>query len=234
MNDLEKMQSWSIIIFFYNEERNIEKTCRQAMDFLSPLRDDEKEIIFVDDGSTDKSNKQIQQITNNKSYIKFINHAKNQGIGACLKVGYQMAQMENVCAVPGDAEFDINELRAFRNIPEKTVISFFRVRYTGYSVFRKLLTTINKWLNRFLFSFYLKDINWVKVYKKSSLKNLQLKSKSSYIESEIIYRLKNKRCKIIQSPSHYLPRQYGYSKSVTFSSLKSVCQDIIRLCVNKK
>ena len=234
MNHLEKMQSWSIIIFFYNEAKNIETVCRQAMDFLNPLNNNQKEIIFVNDGSTDHSEEKIKNITKDQSYIKFINHKENLGIGACLKAGYEMAQMENICAVPGDAEFDLNELRAFRNIPEKTVISFFRVKHTGYSIFRKLLTVTNKWVNRILFAFYLKDVNWIKIYKKNGLKNLQLKSKSNYIESEIIYLLKKKNFKVIESPSHYLPRKYGHSKSVTISSLKTVSQNIVNLIFTKK
>ena len=204
------------------------------MDFLSPLSNNQKEIIFVNDGSTDQSNEQIRKITDGKSYIKFITHQKQSGIGACLKAGYKMAQMENVCAVPGDGQFDVNELRAFRKVPLQTIISFFRTKNKDYSLLRKVLSKANKWLNKIFFRLHIQDINWVKIYKTSDLKKLDLKSRSSYIESEIVYKLKNKKCKIIQSPSRYLPRKYGHSKSVTASSLKAVSRDIISLIFKRK
>ena len=235
MNNSEKKQSWSIIIFFHNEAGNVERVCQKAMDFLSLLSNNQKEIIFVNDGSTDQSNEQIRKITDGKSYIKFITHQKKSGIGACLKAGYKMAQMENVCAVPGDGQFDVNELRAFRKVPLQTIISFFRTKNKDYSLLRKLLSQANKWFNKILFGLHIQDVNWVKIYKTFDLKKLNFKSKSSYIESEIIHKLKNKKCKIIQSPSRYLPRQYGHSKSVTISSLKSVGWDIVNLiCKNNR
>lgn len=227
------MQTWSIIIFFHNEENNIVKVCQQVVDFLDLLSDDKKEIIFVNDGSTDKSSKQVDKMIKNKSYVKVVNHKKKMGIGTCLKTGYKMAKMENVCAVPGDGQFDVNELRAFRKVPSQTVVSFFRSKNMQYSFLRKLLTKVNKGLNKILFGIDVQDINWVKIYKTSEIKSLNLKSKSSYVESEIIYRLKNKNCKIIQSPSHYLSRKFSYSKSVTISSLKTVGKDIISLFFNR-
>ena len=232
MNDSKIMQSWSLIILFYNEEGNIEKVCRQAINFLSPLADDKKEIIFVNDGSTDMSVKQVKKITDGKPYINFINNEKNLGIGASLKAGYKAAKMENVCTVPGDGQFNINELRAFRTVSPKTIISFFRVSfsYSDYSLFRLIITKTNKWINRILFSFYLRDINWVKIYKKDSLKKLPLRSQSSFVESEIVYFL-TKTHKIIESPCHFLPRQYGVSKSVRFSVLVIVFKDIIYLFI---
>ena len=193
MNHSEKMQSWSLVVFFYNEEANIEKVCRQALDFLNPLEDNKKEIIFVNDGGTDQSLEQIKEITKEKAYIKFINHEKNLGIGASLKSGYKRAEMENVCAVPGDGQFNINELRAFRTVPPETVISFFRLKHEHYSLLRRWLTQINRWLNKIFFGFNIQDINWIKIYKTSAINELNFQSKSSYIESEIIYCFKAKR-----------------------------------------
>lgn len=226
------MQSWSLIVFFYNEERNIEKVCQQALDFLSPLPVSQKELIFVDDGSTDQTLRKIKNLVGERgSYIKFAIHKKNSGIGAGLKTGYKLANKENIVAVPGDAQFNLNELRAFRNIPSQSIVSFYRVGLTGYSFFRKTLNKINRLINRLLFSVHLKDVNWVKIYKKHSLQNLVMKSKSSFIESEILYVL-SKDHKIIEVPTHFLPRAFGHSKSVNFKTLIANFKDIISLLLN--
>ena len=159
-----------------------------------------------------------------------------------------MSRMENVCAVPADGQFDLNELRAFRNVPSNTVVSFYRTGYEGYSFFRKFLTVGNRWLNRVLFGFSLKDVNYVKIYKrvflkefvgtssedhfeslKSDLKETQLVSKSSYIESEIMYYLTRQKLKIIQTPARYLPRKHGASTAIRPKILKMVFKDIFKL-----
>ena len=222
------MQNWSIIVFFYNEEGNVERVCRQVIDFLKPLPDDKKEVIFVNDGSTDSSVECIERVMRGQNYIKFINHKTNLGIGTALKTGYKIAEMENICAIPGDGQFDLNELKAFRNIPSKTIVSFFRVSHPGYSFSRLILTKVNKWINRIFFSFYLKDVNWIKIYKKDSLKNLPLRSKSQFIESEIFYFL-IKTHKVVESPCHFLPRQSGASKAVNFVILVKVFIDVVYL-----
>jgi len=140
--------------------------------------------------------------------------------------------MENVCAVPGDGQFDLNELRAFRNINSQTIISFYRIKYNQYSFFRKILSYTNRLINRILFGVSVKDINWIKIYKKADLKSLSLISKSNYIESEIFIKLK-KKCQIIQVPNHYLLRRHGASKSINLPILKLVVRDILLVFIRR-
>ena len=139
--------------------------------------------------------------------------------------------MENVCAIPGDGQFAVNELRAFRNFKKGIIISFYRTKYNQYSFFRKLLSFLNRFINKILFGISVKDVNWIKIYKNSSIKSLSLISKSSYIESEILFRLK-KKCQIIQVPNYCLPRKYGSSKSVNLHVLRLVIRDILLIIIN--
>ena len=227
------MQSWSIIIFFYNEENTIENVFSKTLDFLKPLENHQKEIILLNDGSTDRSLEKIRKKAEGLNYIKYINHKTNKGIGASLKKGYEVARMENICAIPGDGQFDINELRAFRSFKKQTVISFYRIKYNQYSPFRFFLTHFNRIINKIFFGISIKDVNWIKIYKKADLKPLSLISKSSYIESEILFRLK-KTCQVIQVPNYCLSRKHGSSKSISFSILKLVLRDIFWIFIKKK
>ena len=61
------MQSWSIILFFYNEEVNVAFVCQKAIDFLKPLPDHKKELLIIDDGSEDQSVKAVEKMMQNKS-----------------------------------------------------------------------------------------------------------------------------------------------------------------------
>ena len=237
-------QSWSLVIMAYNEEQTIEKVSLKAVDFLSPLPEDKKEILIIDDGSFDGTFKKAKHLADTFSFIRVYRNEKNFGIGAVLVKGYRMSRMENICAVPADNQFDLNELRAFRNIPDNTLVSFYRTGYEGYGLFRRLLTGANRWVNKILFGVKLQDVNYVTIYKRDFLKKLVgdsskslkqdlkeslLVSESSYIESEIMYYLTKQNLKIIQTPARHLAREYGVSTSVRAQTLKMVLKDIFKL-----
>ena len=180
----QSYQSWSLVIMAYNEEHTIEKVLASAVDFLTPLPEDKKEILVIDDGSDDGTFKKARKPAKEFSFIKVYRHEKNLGIGAVLMRGYRESRMENICAVPADGQFDLNELRAFRNIPNDTAaVSFYRTGYEGYGLFRKALTGANRWINRILFGVRLRDVNYVKIYKSSHLKKLNKESCQSLTQN---------------------------------------------------
>ena len=230
MPEKEK-QSWSLVIPAFNEQNSIQKAVSEAADFLDFLPEDKREVIVIDDGSTDRTAEKAKSAQAQMPFLKVHSHKANKGIGQALQTGYRLAKKENLCAVPSDGQFDLRELRAFREIPPKTIISFYRVNY-HYSPFRMFLTNLNRWLNRIFLGLKVRDINWIKIYKKSEIERLPpLVSKSSYVESEIVYCLRRKGHKIIQSPSQCLPREHGSSKSANYRIFKQVFKDILAILI---
>jgi len=188
MQDNDSIQSWSIIILCYNEEGNIKHVIADVQDVLKKIAPKQNEIVLVNDGSTDNSLEIIESMLklSENSNLNFINHSKNKGIGEALHSGYQHAKYENVVMLPGDGQFDTTELIPYKSFPAKTMISFYRRENTIYSPFRNILSFFNKKLNEFFLGLVLRDVNWVKVYKNSDLKTLNLEIRSSLVESEII------------------------------------------------
>ena len=93
----------SIIIPCYNEESTILKLLKAVK--ASPI--DHKEIIIVDDGSTDGTRHILNSL--NDPEIKVILHEKNQGKGAALRTGFNKAT-GNICIVQdADLEYDPQE-----------------------------------------------------------------------------------------------------------------------------
>jgi len=76
----------SIIIPVYNEEKTIAEIISRVKR-VNLGKDIKKEIIIVDDGSTDNSVKIASSLIDNKSAIKLIKHRKNQGKGAAIETG---------------------------------------------------------------------------------------------------------------------------------------------------
>ncbi|MEO6694994.1 MAG: glycosyltransferase family 2 protein [Ignavibacteria bacterium] len=222
-------QSWSVIIFCYNEEDTIGNVIEKSNEFLTKNKISESEIIVVDDGSTDGSEKIIRSCLLKFNKINYIRLPKNMGIGKALSTGYENSRNENVVAIPGDGQFDINELKPFINFPEKSYISFYRGGFTRYSNYRKIISRTNKFFNKLFLYLDAKDVNWVKAYKTGSLKQMNLKLESSLIGSEICAKLNLMNYSIIESPSVYHIRAGGKSRGASIKTLSQAGKDLIKL-----
>jgi len=194
----------------YNEERTIREVVENLYNVLSKISED-FEIIIVDDGSTDNSKNIIKNLLSDK--VKAIFHSQNLGIGEVLRSGYFNANYEYVFIVPADGQFDLNELYLIKEIPEKSFISFYREDLKDYSIFRKLLTFYNNFIiNKLILGIKTKDVNWVKIFPTSVIKTLDLKLRSSLIQTEICAKLEKIGYKPVEIPSKYLQRKDVKSK----------------------
>lgn len=197
--------------------------------FLNCNKLTDSEIIIIDDGSVDGSEKIIRPLLLNNKRVNYIRFAKNMGIGKALLAGYKNSKKENAVAVPGDGQYDINELKSFINFPEKSFISFYRQELNNYSVYRKIITKLNKLFNKYLLSLDINDVNWVKAYKTKDLKEIDLQLDSSLIGSEICAKLIAKNYSIIESKSVYHNRIGGKSKGASLKTISQATKDLIKL-----
>ena len=97
------MNSVSVIICSYNEEKNVVGVVDQTLNVLGGFCDD-YEVIVVDDGSVDRSLSILRQYYAANPKIKIIVHPQNQGIGAALKDGYALAEKSYVTFLPADGQ----------------------------------------------------------------------------------------------------------------------------------
>ena len=97
------MKKLTIIIPAFNEERTIQEVIGKV--FNQPLNNCEKEVIIVDDGSTDDTNKIL---TNLKSQLDFIllTHAKNLGKGEAIKTALNLASGDYFLIQDADLEYN--------------------------------------------------------------------------------------------------------------------------------
>jgi len=75
----------------------------------------------------------------------------------------------------------------------------------------------------------LKDVNWVKIYKNSELKELNLKMKSSLVESEICSKLLLRKNKVLEVNSIYLQRKSGVSKGASLKITMQAMSETLKL-----
>lgn len=189
---------------------------------------DSFEIIIVDDGSTDGTTEIIQAQIASSPFIRYIKHKINKGIGMALRTGYEASTKEFVCAIPGDGQFDVNELGLIQPFPIHSFYSFYRPE-TSYTNYRKFLNISNRIFNRICLGIKLKDVNWIKVYRKDQLDFVDIELQSSILESEICAKLIKAGSKPIELPSVYHLRLADESKGGNWKTLSKALSEMTTL-----
>jgi glycosyltransferase involved in cell wall biosynthesis len=216
----------SVVVPVYNEV----KTIRQILEKINAV-DIDKEIIVVDDGSWDGTDRVLREIKYNN--LKVIHHSSNRGKGAALVTGLANATGEFVIIQDGDLEYNPQEytklMKEFMKGDADLVLG---VRFTkGY---RGLL--IPRLGNRFLtallnilFGARLNDfLTCYKLFRRETINALNLKSQRFDIETEIIAKSLKKKLRIKQIPVSYQPRAYSQGKKIRWLDGMHAIADIIK------
>jgi glycosyltransferase involved in cell wall biosynthesis len=107
----KNIPSVSFIIPFFNEQNNLNATYKTLQKITKHFKIKNYELIFVNDGSTDNSNKLVNKLKKKDKKIKYLSHKFNKGLGATYKTGYSAASKKYVIGVAGDNEHPFSGLR---------------------------------------------------------------------------------------------------------------------------
>ena len=215
----------SIIVPVYNEEKTIGKVLEILSNLRFSLHNLEKEIIVVDDGSTDAtrdilSRLRTSDIGHRTLDLKIIFHERNQGKGMAIRTGLKEATGEVVTIQDADLEYNPQELeKLLPPIVKNNVEVVYGSRFLqeNPTLYRRYY-----WGNKFL-SFLISVLYGVKVtdaytgykmFKKEVLKNIKLTSKRFEFEAEITCKLLKNGYKILEIPISYQPRSLKEGKKI--------------------
>ena len=214
----------SIIVPVFNEE----KTILSILQKMSVLKNDaEIEIIIINDGSTDNTQKILEK--NTKLYTKLINLSKNSGKGKAVIEGLKSANFEYVVFQDADLEYDPFDLKMFLTKIEKYNADLvIGSRFIGnqrsvlnfwHMVGNKFITILFNILNNTTFS----DIYCCYiVYKKNNLMVEKLKSFKWGQHAEILTFLMKNSKKIYEIGINYDARRYDEGKKIRYYHVFSV------------
>jgi dolichol-phosphate mannosyltransferase len=145
-----------------------------------------------------------------------------------LRTGYAASSKEFVCAIPGDGQFDVQELSNIKPFLTKSFYSFCRPE-TNYNLYRSFLNQSNRVFNSLLLGLNMKDVNWIKVYRREQLEFVNIELKSSIVESEICAKLIKAGCTPVELPSLYRERKSGDAKGGNWKTLKLAIGEMFSL-----
>ncbi len=213
----------SIIIPVFNEEKTIQKVLQRVIEVKIPGV--VKEIIVVDDGSSDKTADNIRSAKLKE--IKFIEHSENMGKGAAVKTGIENATGDYIVIQDADLEYDPQDLiKLMEEILQGRAKVVYGTRLNRLPNFsrdeRKPLFIVHYFGNRFLslltsvlYGQWLTDMETCyKLFPAVAVRGMNLKSRRFDFEPEITTKLLKKGYKIKEIPITTNPRGYDEGKKL--------------------
>lgn len=204
----------SIIVPIYNEE----KIVADSLPIIFNL-DLNKEVIVVNDGSTDNT-RIILQTLKKQYHFKLIEQLKNQGKGAAVKRGLEEIKGDYFIICDADLEYQVLDIvylltQILSNKDTRTVIYGSRFLTQPIISFHYLINKFLTTLTNLLFGSRLTDMETCfKLIPAAALKTIKLKGRRFEIEPEITAQLLKAGYNIKEFPIHYARRSYKDGKKI--------------------
>ena len=208
---MEKIKSLSVVIPVYNEEGNIPKLYEELKEVLERLPYD-YEIIFVDDGSTDRTPQILEELSKKDPHVKVIRFRRNYGQTAAMYAGFQYASGDVVITMDGDLQNDPRDIpKLLEKINEGyDIVSGWRKDRKDPFLSRILPSKIANWIISKVTGVHLHDYGCtLKAYRKEVAKNFRLYGDMHRFLPAVA---KSFGAKISEVVVNHRPRLYGKSK----------------------
>jgi glycosyltransferase involved in cell wall biosynthesis len=223
----------SIVIPVFNEVGTLSAILRAVESALLP--DIEKEIVVVDDFSTDGTRELLGREAD-AGRIRAIYHDRNRGKGASLRTGFQEVTGDVVIVQDADLEYDPREYpRLLKPILEGKADVVYGSRFLGgeekrvlffwHYVGNRFLTTVSNMLT----NLNLTDMETCyKVFRREVLDRIRIEEDRFGFEPEITAKIAKLRCRIYEVGISYYGRTYAEGKKITWKDGVSTLRCILK------
>jgi len=205
----------SVIIPIYNEIHTLEEIISRVK--KTDLAD---EIILVDDGSVDGTRDLVKNFKGQEGFV-VVMHEKNQGKGAAVRSGFEVAKGEIFLIQDADLEYDPEEYpNLLKPLDEGLADVVYGSRFLGASrrvamfwhmIANKLLTLFTN----ILYDTILTDMETgYKVFKREVVADMPLHAKRFEFEPEFTAKILKRKYRIYEVPITFNPRDYEEGKKI--------------------
>jgi glycosyltransferase involved in cell wall biosynthesis len=219
----------SVVIPVYNEAATLEALLERVR--AAPYR---KEIILVDDGSTDGT-REIMKRLEGEDDLKLFYHEKNTGKGGALATGFKHVAGDVALIQDADLEYDPAEYPLLlKPILDGRADVVYGSRFLGgtqrvHLFWHRVGNAVVTLLSNMFTNLNLTDMETCyKVFRAEVLGKLELKSKRFGVEPEITAKVARMRCRIYEAPVSYHGRDYAEGKKITWRDGLAAIWHIVR------
>lgn len=213
------MKKVSLIIPVYNESSHLQR----FLELIDALElQIEKELVIVDDCSTDNSREIINSFSFTSSLI-FIQQERNQGKGAAIRKGIEQATGDIIGVQDADFEYETADISRLLQplLDNKSDLVFgSRFKKSNPQVFRTFHYLINRILtiySNLCSGLYLTDMETCyKFFSADIIKNIKLESNRFGFEPEVTAKIAKLKLRVYELPISYYPRSYVEGKKITW------------------
>ena len=220
MEQLTSRPYLSVIIPMFNEEANVRSTIDRVEATLTSLGKP-FEILPVNDGSTDSTLKELDEIASKNPRVRVVSYWKNGGRGKALRYGFRAARGELIASIDADLSYEpeyiLKMVQALKEDTEVDIVlaSAYMPGGAALGVPRNRLL-ISKVGNRILRLSIAEDIHTVtcivRCYRRAVIESLDLESDDKEIHLEILSKAIAMGFRIKEIPAVLRARKKGKSK----------------------
>jgi glycosyltransferase involved in cell wall biosynthesis len=224
----------SIVIPVFNEAHTIAEVLQRVAE--ADIEDMEKEIIVIDDGSTDGTREVLRALKG----ITLIFHDKNCGKGAAIRTGVDYTTGDFIIVQDADLEYNPRDYPVLlAPLLEGSADVVYGSRFLSGP--HRVLFFWHYMANRFLtlVSNMLTDLNLTdmetgyKVFRTSVLHGIHLQSDRFGFEPEVTAKVAHQRCRIYEVPISYQGRDYTEGKKITWRDGAAALYHILKYSLLK-
>jgi glycosyltransferase involved in cell wall biosynthesis/phospholipid N-methyltransferase len=204
----------TVVIPAYNERKTILEVLRRVQ--ATPF---DKEIVVVDDGSTDGTREILRGVT--EPNVRPVFHERNLGKGGAVRTGFAAARGEFVIVQDADLEYDPGDYATLLGpLLDGSADAVFGSRFVGnprkvnnywHAVGNKLLTALSNMTT----NLDLTDLEGgLKAYRRDLLGRIELESPGFEVEPELVAKVARLRARVYEVPISYRGRSYAEGKKI--------------------
>ena len=234
-NIFTKLGSLSLFFPAYNDAPALPGLIEKAFHYASECAEN-FEVIIVNDASQDDTDSIIEALRSRFGpRLSVVRHATNRGYGGALQSGFRASTMEFVFYTDGDAQYDMADLPKLveRMKPGIGLVNGYKISRSD-AWYRVMLGHVYLFVVRHLFWLKIRDVDCdFRLIRSSVLRDMELSTDSGAICVELVRRIQDTGCGMVEVPVRHLPRLHGSSQFFRFANLWRMIVAVQRLFLSR-